>query len=105
MSIKEVRTKTELDAIVKGYKHVIVDFTATWCGPCKNMAEVIKKEIKGYKNVMVVKVDVDEMDGGIQSEFNVRTIPTFVRFEGGVKKESFSGAKPEMLVAMMEYSK
>ncbi len=70
-----------LDKANKSGKPVMVDFFATWCGPCKLAAPVIDKLADEMKDsIEVVKVDVDE-NNGIASRFGVMSIPTVIIFD------------------------
>ncbi len=57
-----IATKEEFDAALKeaGSKLVVVDFTASWCGPCQQIAPVFKGLAQEFKDVVFLKVDVDE---------------------------------------------
>ncbi|XP_031707349.1 thioredoxin b [Anarrhichthys ocellatus] len=86
-----------------GDKLVVVDFTATWCGPCKMIAPkfhalVSKPE---NKNVVFMKVDVDEADD-VSRECKVTSMPTFHFYKNGKKVDEFSGANVEKLHATLE---
>lgn len=56
---------------------VVVDFHATWCGPCKQVAPLYEEMSSKYKNVVFLKVDVDQ-NKEISSKYNVRSMPTFL---------------------------
>ena len=74
---------------------VLVDFFATWCGPCKMMAPVID-EIAAEKAgaASVYKIDIDEnMD--IAQKYGVASIPTFIVFKGGEPVAKTLGAQPK----------
>ena len=71
---------------------VVVDFWATWCGPCKMIAPVIEELAKEYDNkVKIGKVDVDE-NPNISGRFGVMSIPTIMFFKGGKVMEQTVGA-------------
>ena len=70
---------------------VLVDFWATWCGPCQAMMPVLK-ELEEKTGVKVWKVNVDEQ-GEIASEFRVMSIPTFIVMKDGKTMEQFVGGK------------
>ena len=67
--------------VLKSDIPVVVDFWATWCGPCKMLAPVIE-ELAAEGNVKVGKINVDE-EGELAVKFNVMSIPTVMLFKGG----------------------
>ena len=76
-------------------KLVLVDFFATWCGPCKMLAPIIeelKEELKG--EVYVISVDVDE-EMEIAEKFKIYSIPTLMLFSDGVLKDTMVGYAPK----------
>ena len=72
----------------------LVDFYATWCGPCKMLAPELEKFAELRPDVTVIKVDVDEF-GMLASEYNVRAVPTLVLFKDGYSLTSATGFRPE----------
>ena len=63
-------------------KVVVVDFFATWCGPCKMLAPMIEKAADELTNVQFYKVDSDEeMD--LANQYKIMTVPTLLFFKGG----------------------
>ncbi|KAJ3105657.1 Thioredoxin domain-containing protein 2 [Phlyctochytrium bullatum] len=87
-------------------KLTVVDFTASWCGPCKMVAPRFEQLSNKYPNVNFLKVDVDEQRG-ISSEHEVRAMPTFQFFISGRKVDEVVGAdiaKVERLVANLAKS-
>ncbi|KAL7571038.1 hypothetical protein ACA910_003755 [Epithemia clementina (nom. ined.)] len=77
-------------------KLVVIDFTATWCGPCKMIAPLFKEMSEAFDDVVFVKVDVDE-NPDTAAEYNVSAMPTFVFIKGGVVIERLMGANPSRL--------
>ena len=71
---------------------VLVDFWATWCGPCQKQAPVLEQLSRDrlMKDVKIVKVNVDESNG-VSDKFGISSIPTLMIFEDGQKKEQWSG--------------
>ncbi len=87
---QEVKTLSELDAIVKEGK-TLVDFWATWCGPCMMMGERIAAEIEPtHPEIKIVKVNVDEAPE-LAAKFGIMSIPALFAFADGVKKAEFVG--------------
>ena len=84
--------------VLKADKPVLVDFFATWCGPCKMMAPVID-EIAAEKagQAYVYKLDVDQAQG-VAATYRVMSIPTLILFENGQAKKQVIGAQPKQAV-------
>lgn len=73
---------------------VLVDFYATWCGPCKMLAPFVEKLAEQHPEVKVLKVDVDEV-GDLAQSFEVYSIPTLLYFEDGKIVRKSLGFMPE----------
>ncbi|RKO91138.1 thioredoxin-like protein, partial [Blyttiomyces helicus] len=90
----------EFSKYINGSKLVVVDFTATWCGPCKAVAPRFDKLARENPGVVFVKVDVDEQQA-IARQHGVSAMPTFQFFRSGKKLNEVVGAdiqKVERLV-------
>jgi len=96
--VQEVHSVDEFNNAITaaGTKLVVIDFSATWCGPCKAIAPVFAQLSHKYPNIVFLKVDVDEVTP-IADAAGVRGVPTFVFMKNGVKVESFSGADANKL--------
>lgn len=80
--IKHVESLEEFKEATKEGR-VLVDFFATWCGPCRMVAPILEElDADENFNVQIVKVDVDEA-GDIAMMFGIQSIPTLIYFEGG----------------------
>ena len=77
---------------------VLVDFWATWCGPCKQLTPVLEKVVSSYGGkVRLVKINVDEHPG-IAGQLRIQSIPTVYAFRDGRPLDGFMGAQPESAI-------
>ena len=73
---------------------VLVDFFATWCGPCKMLSPILEKVASEHEDLTVLKVDVDEV-GDVATQYGIRSIPTLILFEDGKAVDMKLGFMPE----------
>ncbi|GAB3486851.1 thioredoxin [Amycolatopsis cihanbeyliensis] len=74
---------------------VLVDFWATWCGPCKMVAPVLEEIASDHKDKLkIAKLDVDQ-NPETAREYQVMSIPTLILFQGGKPVKQIVGAKPK----------
>ena len=78
-----------------GDKPLVIDFWATWCGPCRMVAPIIEELSKEYDGKVVVgKCDVEECED-LAMQFGIRNIPTIIFFKGGEMVDKMVGAQPK----------
>ncbi|OJA19142.1 hypothetical protein AZE42_02166 [Rhizopogon vesiculosus] len=77
-------------------KITIIDFTATWCGPCKQIKPIFEQLAKEHTKLNFVKVDIDQASD-VAAEFAIRSVPTFVFLKGEEEQARFSGADQNKL--------
>jgi thioredoxin 1 len=91
----EVSDGTFESEVLKSQVPVLVDFWATWCGPCKAIAPVVEEIAGEYAGKLkVVKVDVDG-NPETSMNFGIRSIPTLMLFKGGTVIEQIIGGIPK----------
>jgi len=85
-------------------KIVVVDFTATWCGPCKMMAPFYSELSEKYSQLVFLKVDVDEMPE-LAATWDVQAMPTFLFIKNGKQIDKLVGAdKPGLEKKVISYA-
>ena len=88
-------TKENFEAeVLKSEKPVLVDFWATWCGPCRMVSPIVDEMAEAYQGKMkFCKVNVDE-NMNLAKKYRVMGIPQFIIFRGGQRVADMQGAQP-----------
>lgn len=92
--MKQIKSDMFKKEVLESNVPVLVDFSATWCGPCQMMGPVLDQMSAEYEGkAKVLKVDIDEsMD--LASEYRVMSVPNMIFFKGGKPVDSVVGAVP-----------
>ena len=100
--VKSLSSKAEFDTVCAGELPVIVDFTASWCGPCQFIGpEFVKFAEEFAGKAEFVKVDVDEC-ADVAEACGISAMPTFKVFKGGKEVDELVGASKDKLKALIE---
>ena len=97
---------SNFDTIINSEKPVLIDFFATWCGPCKMLGPILK-EVKDNlgDRISIIKIDVDK-NQQIASKYHVRGVPTMILYQQGKQLWRQSGVltKDEIIKVILEKS-
>lgn len=101
MAVLTITNDTFEKEVLQADKPVLIDFWASWCGPCRMFSPTIDEIAAEYANEVIVgKVNVDE-ENGLAQQFQVASIPTLILFKNGkVAKSSVGVIAKEDIVAM-----
>ncbi|NAW51057.1 thioredoxin [Elizabethkingia argentiflava] len=92
-------TDSTFNEVINSDKPVLVDFWATWCGPCRMLGPIIEEIATDFEEKAVVgKVDVDN-NPQISMEFGIRNIPTVLIFKNGEVVDKLVGVSPKEVIA------
>lgn len=82
------------EEVIKNEGVVLVDFWATWCGPCKMIAPIVEEVASEVTNAKFAKVDVDA-NQALASKYQVSSIPTLIIFKNGAPVDTLVGFMPK----------
>eukprot|EP01083_Nonionella_stella_P255865 877635_1 len=98
--VNYIKTDAEFQELMEKSKEklVVIDFTASWCGPCRMIAPVFEQMAVDNPTVIFIKIDVDDADQ-LAAKCGVSAMPTFMFYKDGKKIEEFKGANQNALKA------
>ena len=94
MALIEINSQNFEQQVINSKNTVILDFWATWCGPCQMIAPVIKEVAQENPDITVGKIDVDECPE-LASKFGIVSIPTIVAVKDGKETQRIVGFRPK----------
>lgn len=77
---------------------VLVDFFATWCGPCKMLSPVLEELSEERDNVKIVKIDIDE-NADLARSYGIMSVPTMILFKNGQQVGMKNGYMPKQVIS------
>ena len=102
MSVLELTVENFEQEVLQSDKPVLIDFWATWCGPCRMMGPVVEKFADDHPEIKVGKVNVDEQMP-LAGAFGIESIPTLIAIKDGKAIGTVVGVRPkEALQALFE---
>ncbi len=100
-NVIHIGSEEAFDQLIAGDTPVLVDFWATWCGPCRMIAPIVEEIANAYAGkAIVAKVDVDEQ-GELAQRYRVMNIPTLMLFKQGQLVDKAIGARPKVALEQM----
>lgn len=100
MSVIAVTKDSFAQEVLGSDKKVLVDFWASWCGPCRMLSPVVDQVAEERPDVKVCKVNIDE-EQDLAVEYGVMSIPTLMVFEGGKAISTSVGVVPKAKILEM----
>ena len=94
MAILHITKDNYEELVLKAEKTVLLDFWATWCGPCRMVAPIVEQIAEEFHDVLVGKIDVDtEME--LAASFRIVSIPTLIVMKDGKVANTAVGYRPK----------
>ncbi len=100
----EINNKEFNEKVVKSEKTILVDFFATWCGPCKMLTPVLEKISTSRGEFNIVKIDIDK-EPNLAAKYEIDVVPTMLVFKNGNVVDKIEGYVDENTIVskMAEY--
>ena len=101
MAIVHITKDNYEELVLRSAKPILLDFWATWCGPCRMIAPILEEIASERDDVIIGKINVDE-EMALAMDFKIVSIPTLILMEGGkVKAKTIGYCPKEEILALM----
>ena len=101
MSVKTITTDNFSTEVLQAEKPVLVDFWASWCGPCRMLSPIVDAVAEERQDIIVGKINIDEQPA-LAEKYGVMTIPTLMVFKNGKAVKQSVGVVPkEKIIALL----
>ena len=100
MSVININKENFNQEVINSDRPVLVDFWASWCGPCKMLSPIVDEIAAERSDIKVCKVNVDEQPE-LAAQFQIMSIPTLIVFKNGKVFNQASGARPKNQILSM----
>ncbi len=100
MSVITITSENYAAEVLGSDKPVLIDFWASWCGPCRMMSPIVDEIAEERNDIKVCKVNVDEQEA-LAAEFGIMSIPTLVAMKDGKVINSMVGVRPKQEISAM----
>ncbi|CAX44383.1 HSP70 interacting protein/thioredoxin chimera, putative [Candida dubliniensis CD36] len=101
MPIKFVKSIIDFEGYLKNNRLLVLNFTASWCGPCKAIKHVVDQAYGQFQGVEIVRIDLDSQRE-LASKYSITSVPTFVFIETGKEVDRIQGANPQALISKLQ---
>jgi thioredoxin 1 len=97
MAVVTITTENFEAEVLKSEKTVLIDFWASWCGPCRMLSPVVDQIAEERTDIKVGKINVDEQEA-LAAKFGIMSIPTLIVFKNGKPVRQTMGVQPKAAI-------